>query len=612
MSDMKMYNILGHFNNLDPQMKPVDESVKSEPVYESVEARGSIMEAIRTLEEQYSNFKEGREHKDKDSFDKYAKPGDTYKTATGTVTKTAQGVKHERGAGKEEADDLDEGMYDEPAAPNKEAILKRKHMQALKDKQEDERAGRASAPSSHVRKIAGKAYGGAAQKDAPEADDLDEEYSSTGGEITKKGNVTTHKAKKYGGEQDNSRDSYGSFDRLNKRSGSKIPDVIDSDDDDLDEAGYSAKKARAGKDIGKPGKNFSKIAKGAAERYGSKAAGERVAGAVLNKLRHGEEMDEVITKKTSAGDIINDFEKSKNPKFAGKSKEQRKQQALGAYYGMHPEKSKVSEGKEAIRHHPIYTDKDAWDHYKQELDEQEMMDSQHMAPVMDEAPMEPTGMHHELDEIARLAGLQTEERLCSMCETAPCSCSHEEMEMEGNEFSGALAKAKASGAKEFEVGGKRYAIKENVSLNVVADQAEEAVALLRKLSGLDPLESNGLTAIDPNQDLTAGQELVQAEPEYEEIPQADGEEEEVEVAEDAPNVKNSTPRKGAVLNTPREEYAAADITTKGGTGHDRNKKTYRGEWPGDNPMDAYGRDGTQVKEDTLWKSYERMIKDIKS
>ena len=56
---------------------------------------------------------------------------------------------------------------------------------------------------------------------------------------------------------------------------------------DVDEStgDYSAKKARAGKDIGKPGKNFEKIAKGAAERYGSKAAGERVAGAVLNKLR---------------------------------------------------------------------------------------------------------------------------------------------------------------------------------------------------------------------------------------------------------------------------------------------------------------------------------------
>jgi len=54
---------------------------------------------------------------------------------------------------------------------------------------------------------------------------------------------------------------------------------------------YSAKKARAGKDIGKPGKMFSKIAKSAGKEYGSKAAGERVAGAVLNKLRAKESAD---------------------------------------------------------------------------------------------------------------------------------------------------------------------------------------------------------------------------------------------------------------------------------------------------------------------------------
>jgi hypothetical protein len=60
-------------------------------------------------------------------------------------------------------------------------------------------------------------------------------------------------------------------------------------EEDVAEADYSAKKAAAGKDIGKPGKAFGKIAKGAAERYGSKAAGERVAGAVLNKLRHPKE-----------------------------------------------------------------------------------------------------------------------------------------------------------------------------------------------------------------------------------------------------------------------------------------------------------------------------------
>jgi len=58
---------------------------------------------------------------------------------------------------------------------------------------------------------------------------------------------------------------------------------------ELSEASYSAKAAAHGKDIGQKGKNFSKIAAGAAEKYGSKEAGERVAGAVLAKIRakHG-------------------------------------------------------------------------------------------------------------------------------------------------------------------------------------------------------------------------------------------------------------------------------------------------------------------------------------
>lgn len=43
-------------------------------------------------------------------------------------------------------------------------------------------------------------------------------------------------------------------------------------------------------------------------------------------------LKEVITKDTSAGEVIKDFQKSKNPKFAGKSQEKRKQMALAAYY----------------------------------------------------------------------------------------------------------------------------------------------------------------------------------------------------------------------------------------------------------------------------------------
>jgi hypothetical protein len=46
------------------------------------------------------------------------------------------------------------------------------------------------------------------------------------------------------------------------------------------------------RDEGKPGKNFAKIAKDAGERYGSKAAGERVAGAVRNKLKSQGKLEE--------------------------------------------------------------------------------------------------------------------------------------------------------------------------------------------------------------------------------------------------------------------------------------------------------------------------------
>lgn len=47
----------------------------------------------------------------------------------------------------------------------------------------------------------------------------------------------------------------------------------------------AAKQARAGKDMGAPGKNFSKIAASAGKKYGSKEAGERVAGAILQAKR---------------------------------------------------------------------------------------------------------------------------------------------------------------------------------------------------------------------------------------------------------------------------------------------------------------------------------------
>lgn len=51
-------------------------------------------------------------------------------------------------------------------------------------------------------------------------------------------------------------------------------------------------------------------------------------------------VNEKLTKSMSAGDVISDFVHSDDPKFKGKSKKERQKMALGAYYGMHPEKSK--------------------------------------------------------------------------------------------------------------------------------------------------------------------------------------------------------------------------------------------------------------------------------
>ena len=76
--------------------------------------------------------------------------------------------------------------------------------------------------------------------------------------------------------------------------------MSDFNEDEMNEATYSFKAARAGKDIGKPGKMFSKIAKSAGEKYGSEERGKKVAGAVLAKIRakHGvkeevEQIDEI-------------------------------------------------------------------------------------------------------------------------------------------------------------------------------------------------------------------------------------------------------------------------------------------------------------------------------
>ena len=80
-----------------------------------------------------------------------------------------------------------------------------------------------------------------------------------------------------------------------KKSSEDEDEGVDEGEEHTDEDREVTKKepqykgAREGKDIGKPGKNFAKIAKSASKKYGSKRAGKRVAGAILANMREREE-----------------------------------------------------------------------------------------------------------------------------------------------------------------------------------------------------------------------------------------------------------------------------------------------------------------------------------
>lgn len=55
----------------------------------------------------------------------------------------------------------------------------------------------------------------------------------------------------------------------------------------------SEERFEKGEDVGGPGFNFSKIARSAAKKYGSKEAGQRVAGAILKKVLKKESVESV-------------------------------------------------------------------------------------------------------------------------------------------------------------------------------------------------------------------------------------------------------------------------------------------------------------------------------
>ena len=522
---------------------------------------------------------------------------------------------------------------DEPADVDSDAVAKRKRLQALKDKQEDERAEKGDYDSkSSTRVVKGRAYGGAAQKDDEDKDELEEGkfkeiYTDMMDYATKKG-YSSHK-----------QFTPADYDALAKPHGISGKELA---------VALGHKKASQVAEVAPPGAKAERMVKHVKKGYakdGKLSKREKgIAYATAWKAHNKGQVEEG----TNFGDTIKNSE--------GKMT-----------------KVKVTEGKDAIRNHPIYTTKEAWDHYSQELAEQEAMDQEVMeAPVVD--------VQQELDEIAKLAGLAPkmeskcsscgcadckcttleeaatrkdfrqaadtikdiedlekrkehahhyadffkeqnprfkremflaacgldecdynmgaqpatiivgETNGCPVCNEDPCMCDREREMGEGNEFTKARLDAIAQGSDTFTVGGKTYnvsgdtsdektqvesvgddekqAVTEDINVSITANGEQDALNLLRKLSGMSEVPQVTSVAIPMEEEAVE-------------------EERDIELA-----------------NTPHETVAPINaVTVDAGGGLGGPKKQY--------PL-AANRGANPLEEEKLWTAYESMINDVKA
>jgi len=227
------------------------------------------------------------------------KAGDSYKTAAGgTVTKTATGIKHER-----DPSSYDDGGDDSDAKSGKGTKSHAKSRSAAEKKSD--------APKLKQSPKSAKTWG---MKDGEKFDNRDKEESTNEmfGQGVYEGNDgnLANNAKPYDKvtRGDVIAGRLGKDEMGGKKKDKKVKEELKGNQDELDVDGdkkieksdldalragkkaksvkeatgsYSAKDAAAGKDLGKPGKNFAKIAK----KAGGGEKGEKIAGAVLKNLR---------------------------------------------------------------------------------------------------------------------------------------------------------------------------------------------------------------------------------------------------------------------------------------------------------------------------------------
>ena len=707
-----MYDILGKLKNLMPgQDKPAD--VAKEPVYESVEPRGSITEAVKSLEEKYMGFKKvaaaakkggaenpeavaasiGRKKYGKAKFQKAAAAGkklgeaakpdfldvdsdgnkkETFKKAV--KDKEAKKVeesggpyelynpKHPKFAAnykkfkaknpnakledfinamreKEHEDRLSarlrkkgysdeeqshmgklgEGEYD-PAAPDAAAIERRKRLQAIKDRRE-ELGHDKDAVNNPIRKVAGKAYGGAAQRDVAEPDELDEysqaeydqataDFKAKGGRVEQlppgsaKNPIST--ASRHIGGRGEIAGGKKSGKAAQATSSKAVVDVYEK-------APPGAKAERMVKHIkagyAKDGK-LTKREKGIAYATAWKAHN---AGQVEEGVKFGDtienskaEMKKAKKVKVTESRVMEETDyfyeqigkalAEKNPTLNTASPDfvTAIRQEMVAQ-GIPPNRARgiIMQDEDFIS--DVAT---SYSHYCQEIAECGAPINSHLGGEME-----------ELDEIARLAGLQREGNAFTgkLAQTAQggtfeldgkeytdtSSLGEAEMD-EGNEYTKARLDAIRAGKDVFTVGGKvhkvsgdtsdeRQQVEENFNNVTINVDGYDAVHVLQLLSGLQSNENE--VAAQPAVEPAAGPVEPEAEPE------ADLEEE----------------RDIEYINTPNEKIAPIGAAMPSGNDLHKSKlQDPRTANKAANPL------AEKELEESLWSKYEDMIGDIKA
>jgi hypothetical protein len=579
-------------------------------------------------------------------------------------------------------------------------VAKRKRLQALKDKQEDERAEKGDYDEkSSTRKIKGRAYGGSAQKDDEEKD-LDESGLQAylgKKKYGKEGMKALQQAGREGAGKETMAKLRARHDKFDE---SAKPDYIDLDKDGnkTEPMKKAAKNAKQVDEVAPPGAKAERMVKHIKKGYakdGKLSKREKgIAYATAWKARNKGQVEEA----TKFGDTVkNSKAELKKHKMVKEGRNAESSEYTYETIGrvLCDEQPGLDVNSEAfvkavydelieLKLTPkaarwlVHYDEDfisdaatSYGHFCASKEKEAMECGAPMNSFVSEEPL--LDAEHELAEIAKLAGLAREDfnpmvpgdsaspltyAGCSKCNADPCccedvkamdegmGCSEEELneaatrkdfrmvadllksipdmakrtelamyhadifkqqnsrfkkEMflaaagvdttpikdvedevlvgeaeveEGNEFSGALAKARADGKKEFEVDGKKYTVKEDINLNVSANGEEDVVNLIRKLSGMPVV-------------------AIQAQPAMaEEV-----------VAEEGPKERDIE-----YTNTPREEVAGTDAAIPSGTDLHRSKKAYSDKpFRGDNPMAV-----AEAKEESLWKAYESMINDVKA